>query len=186
VAVTSPAAGASWTVGTTQTITWSSNLLPSATVKIQVSRNGGSTYSNLNTTAPNTGSFTWTVTGGATTTAIVKITANGTTASAVSGTFTIAAAAVTVTAPNTAVTWTIGTVQAITWNHNVGAGAQFTIEVSRSGTWSVINSAVTASGATSGSYFWTVTGPKATNAKVRVTWNGGTAKDTSDVAFKIN
>jgi hypothetical protein len=29
-------------------------------------------------------------------------------------------------------------------------------------------------------------GPKTTNAKVRVTWTGGTTKDTSDVAFKIN
>jgi hypothetical protein len=186
VAVTSPAAGASWTIGTAQTITWTSNLLPSATVKIQVSRNGGGTYSNLTTSAPNTGSFAWTVTGGATTTAIVKVTANGFSTSAVSGTFSIAAASVTVTAPNTAVTWTIGTTQSITWNHNVGAGARFTIEVSRSGTWSVINSAVTASGATTGTYSWTVTGPKTTNAKVRVTWNGGTAKDTSDVAFKIN
>jgi hypothetical protein len=77
-------------------------------------------------------------------------------------------------------------VHAITWNHNVGSGAQFTIEVSRAGVWSVISSAVTAGGATSGSYDWTVTGPRATNTKVRVTWNGGTAKDTSDVAFRIN
>jgi len=76
--------------------------------------------------------------------------------------------------------------QSITWNHNVGTGAQFTIEVSRAGVWSVVDSAVTAADASSGSYSWTVTGPKATNAKVRVTWNGGTAKDTSDVAFKIN
>ena len=115
----------------------------------------------------------------------MKLSANGFTATAVSGTFSLVAASLTVTSPDTAVTWTIGSTHAITWTHNVGAGAQFTIEVSRAGVWSVIDSAATA-GATSGSYAWTVVGPKATNAKVRVTWNGGTAKDTSDVAFRIN
>ena len=185
LAVTSPAAGASWTIGTLQAITWTSNLLPSATVKVQLSRNGGSTYTTLASSAPNTGAYAWTATGAASTTAIVKLSANGFTATAVSGTFSIVAASVTVTSPNTAVTWTVGTTHAITWTHNVGAGAQFTIEVSRAGVWSTVASAATA-GATSGSYDWTVVGPKTTNAKVRVTWNGGTAKDTSDVAFKIN
>ena len=185
LSLTSPAAGASWTIGTPYTITWTSNLLPSATVKVQISRNGGSTYTALASSAPNTGTYAWTATGAASTTAIVKLSANGFTATAVSGTFSLVAASVTVTSPDTAVTWTIGSTHAITWTHNVGAGAQFTIEVSRAGVWSVIDSAATA-GATSGSYGWTVVGPKATNAKVRVTWNGGTAKDTSDVAFKIN
>jgi hypothetical protein len=185
VAVTSPAADASWTIGTAQTITWTSNLLPTATVKIQISRNGGSTFTTLSSSAPNTGSFAWTATGGATTTAIVKVTAVGLSASAVSGTFSIVAASVTVTAPNTAVTWAIGSTQTITWTHNVGPDAQFQIEVSRGGVWSVIAPAVPGDSATSGSYLWTVTGPKASNAKVRVTWTDGTAKDTS-VAFKIN
>jgi hypothetical protein len=185
LSVTSPVAGASWTIGTPQAISWTSNLLPSAMVKVQISRNGGSTFTTLASSAPNTGTYAWTATGGASTTAIVKVSANGFTATALSGTFSLVAARVTVTSPNTAVTWTIGTTHAVTWTHNVGAGAQFTIEVSRAGVWSVIDSAATA-GATSGSYDWTVVGPKATNAKVRVTWNGGTAKDTSDVAFKIN
>ena len=128
-------------------------------MKIELSRNGGSTYTTLASTAPNTGSFAWTATGSATTTAIVRVSANGFTASGVSGKFSLVAASVTVTSPNTAVTWTIGTVHAITWTHNSGAGAQFKIEVSRSGVWSVITSAVTGGGATSGSYNWTVTGP---------------------------
>ena len=117
----------------------------------------------------------------------MRVSANGFTASGLSGTFSLAAASVTVTSPNTAVTWTIGTVHAITWTHNVGAGAQFKIEVSRSGVWSTITSAVTAGGATSGSYNWTVTGPRTSNARIRVTWNAGTtAADTSDVSFTIN
>ena len=186
VGVTSPAAGASWVVGTAQVITWNTNLLPTSTVKVQLSRNGGSTFTTLNAAAPNTGSFAWTVTGAASTTAIVRVVANGVSATGVSGTFSLVAGSVTVTAPNTAVIWTVGSVRAITWTHNAGPGAQFKIEVSRSGTWSVIAAAAPGSGATSGSYDWTVTGPKTTNAKVRVTWTANTAaKDTSDVSFQI-
>ena len=113
--------------------------------------------------------------------------ANGFTASSTSGTFSIVNGSVTVTSPNTFVVWTVGTVHAITWTHNAGAGAQFKIEVSRSGTWSIITPAAPASGATSGSYNWTVVGPKTSNAKVRVTWNANTAaQDSSNVSFQIN
>jgi hypothetical protein len=186
VAVTSPAAGASWVIGTAQVITWNTNLLPTSTVKVQLSRNGGSTFTTLNSAAPNTGSYAWTAAGAASTTAIVRVVANGASVNGVSGTFSLVAASVTVTAPNTVVIWTIGSVRTITWTHNAGAGAQFKIEVSRSGSWSVIAAAVPGSGPTSGSYDWTVTGPKATNAKVRVTWTAVTsAKDVSDVAFQI-
>ena len=113
--------------------------------------------------------------------------ANGFTASSTSGTFSLVNGSVTVTSPNTSVTWTVGTVHAITWTHNAGAGAQFKIEVSRSGVWSTITSAATAAGATSGSYNWTVAGPRTSNAKVRVTWNANTAaQDSSNVSFQIN
>ena len=188
LAVTSPTAGLQWTIGAARTITWTTNLLSTATVKIELTRNGGTTYTTLASSAPNSGSFAWTATGPASTTAKVRVSANGFTASSTSSTFSLVNGSVTVTSPNTAVVWTIGTVHAITWTHNAGAGAQFKIEVSRSGVWSTITSAATAAGATSGSYNWTVVGPKSTNAaKVRVTWNANTAaQDSSNVSFTIN
>ena len=187
VTVTSPAASTSWTIGLAQTITWTSNLLSSATVKIELTRNGGSTYTTLASSAPNTGSFAWTATGPSTTNAFIRVSANGFTASGLSGMFSLASASVRVTSPNTFVTWTVGTVHAITWTHNLGASAQFKIEVSRSGIWSTITSAVTGGGATSGSYNWTVTSPRTSNARIRVTWTAGTTvTDTSDVSFRIN
>jgi len=186
VTVTSPAAGAKWTIKVPQTITWTTNLLSTSTVKIQLSRDGGSTYTTLASSAPNTGSFAWTATGSATASAIVKVSANGFTASSVSGTFSLVAASVKVTSPNTAVIWTVGTVHAITWTHNLGASAQFKIEVSRSGVWSTITPAVPGGSATSGSYDWTVAAPTTSNAKIRVTWTGGTTSDVSDVSFRIN
>ena len=186
VTVTSPAAGAKWTIKVPQTITWTTNLLSTSTVKIQLSRDGGSTYTTLASSAPNTGSFAWTATGSATASAIVKVSANGFTASGVSGTFSLVAASVKVTSPNTAVIWTVGSVHAITWTHNLGASAQFKIEVSRSGVWSTITPAVPGGSATSGSYDWTVAAPTTSNAKIRVTWTGGTTSDVSDVSFRIN
>ena len=54
-------------------------------------------------------------------------------------------------------------------------------------TWSLVTAAAASSGATSGSYNWTVTAPRTTTARVRVTWTANTAvTDTDDVNFKIN
>jgi hypothetical protein len=187
--ITAPATGASWTVGATQNVTWTTNLPAATTVKVELSRNGGTSYTVLAAAAPNTGSFSWTVAGATTTTAKVRVTSNTTGTSATSGKFSIVAGKVTVTAPNTNVTWSVGTVHAITWTHNAGATAQFKIELSRNGgsTWTVIAAAAPASGATSGSTSWTVTSPRTSSARVRITWTANTAAtDTSDTSFKIN
>ncbi|HLK89608.1 MAG TPA: FG-GAP-like repeat-containing protein [Polyangia bacterium] len=189
LAVTAPAAGASWTIGTARSITWTSNLPSSATVKIELSRNGGTSYTTLAASAPNTGSFAWTVSGAATSSALVRVSANGFAASAVSGAFALVAATITVTSPNTAVTWLTGSVHPITWTHDLGAGAQFKLEISRNGgsTWSLITAAAPSGGATSGSYNWTVTSPKTNTARIRVTWTGNTAVyDVGNVNFKID
>jgi large repetitive protein len=95
---------------------------------------------------------------------------------------------VALTAPNTAVTWTVGTVQTVTWTNNLGVGATTNVELSRDGgsTWSVLAAAVVNSSATGGSFAWAVAAPTTTTARVRVTWtvNGGVT-DTSSVNFTI-
>jgi hypothetical protein len=189
LAVSAPLAGASWAVGSTQAIRWTTNLPGSGTVKLELSRNGGSSYTVLASAAPNSGSFAWTVAGSTTSSAIVRVSSISPAASATSGKFSIVAGKVTVTSPNTAVTWNVGTVHAVTWTHNGGAAATFKIEVSRDrgSTWSLVTAAAPATGATSGSYDWTVTSPRTTIARVRVTWTANTAAtDQSDVSFKIN
>jgi hypothetical protein len=189
MAVTAPAAGASWTVGSTVSIAWTTNEPASDTVRVELSRDGGSSYTSLAGAAPNSGTFSWTVSGATTTSAIVRVSSNTTTASASSGKFSIVAGKVKVTAPNTSVTWSVGTTHAITWTHDAGATATFKIEVSRNGggTWSLITAAAPASGPASGSYNWTVTSPHTNSARIRVTWTANTAAtDTSDVNFHIN
>ena len=99
---------------------------------------------------------------------------------------TSSSGAVTVTAPNTAVNWGVGSVQKIKWTHNRGAGSTVRIDVSRDGgaSWTVVASSVANSGATTGSYNWTVTAPTGP-ARVRVMFTDGTGADTSNVDFTI-
>ncbi|MDW8241385.1 MAG: M36 family metallopeptidase, partial [Acidobacteriota bacterium] len=70
ITVTAPNGGETWQIGTTQTISWTTTG-SIANVKIELSRDGGSTYSTLFTSTPNDGSESWTVTGPATTQARV-------------------------------------------------------------------------------------------------------------------
>jgi uncharacterized protein YfiM (DUF2279 family) len=158
-------------------------------VLVELSRDGGASYATLAPAAPNSGSFSWTVAGPAASSALVRVSWDAGAAVAVSARFAIVAGAVTVTSPNSGVNWAVGTSHTISWTHNFGAGAQFRIDISRNGgsTWSPIAAAVTASGATTGSTVWVVSGPRTVKARVRVTWNGTPAvSDVSNVNFTIH
>ncbi len=97
---------------------------------------------------------------------------------------------VTVTSPNTAVTWTLGSARVITWttSSNFTAGATFRVELSRDGgtTYELLAASVPNATATSGSYNWTVTGPATTQGRMRVTWTvNGRVTDISNSNFTI-
>ena len=75
VAVTAPAGGQSWAIGSLQTITWTAtdNTGVNA-VDIAWSSDGGATFPNaIATGVPNTGTYNWTVTSLPTTTARVRV-----------------------------------------------------------------------------------------------------------------
>lgn len=97
-------------------------------------------------------------------------------------------ASVTVTAPNTAVTWTIGSTRTVTWTHTLGTGSAVRLEVSRDNgaTWTVLSASVPNATATGGSFAWTVNGPATTAGRIRVTWTASAAvTDQSNNAFRI-
>ena len=136
--LTAPTTAVTWAIGSTQPITFDHNLGTGATVVIDLSRDGGATWSNLSpglvTTSATTGSFGWVVSGPATTAARARVTWAGnpavTSASAVS--FTIAdttAPTVGITAP-TAGSTVSGTVTvSATASDNVAvAGVQFLLD----------------------------------------------------------
>jgi hypothetical protein len=97
------------------------------------------------------------------------------------------ASTITVSAPNTAVSWRASTVQNITYTHNLGTGQPVVIEVSRDGgsSWGPVAS-VNTTAATSGTYAWTVSGPPTTTARIRVSSAATpSVNDISNVNFTI-
>jgi hypothetical protein len=79
--VLSPTLNVQWRVGSTQTIAWAHNLGTSESVRIEVSRDNGATWSPIAAGVINSasvlGSFDWTVTGPPTTTARIRVTWTG-------------------------------------------------------------------------------------------------------------
>jgi hypothetical protein len=78
LAVTSPNTKVTWAIGSTQNITWSHNLGIAESVLIELSGDGGITWTTIIPSAPNTantsGTFSWVVSGPATTAARVRLT----------------------------------------------------------------------------------------------------------------
>jgi hypothetical protein len=95
VTVTSPKSGVVWTIGSTNAITWRHNLGTAGAVKIEISRNGGTTWSVMSSSSQNSGasagSYSWAVSGPATTTGRLRVTWTSNTAVADrnNGSFTI-------------------------------------------------------------------------------------------------
>jgi hypothetical protein len=71
ITITSPNGGESWKIGSTQTITWDSTSV--LLVKIELSRNGGATWTTIAANIANHGSKSWKVTGPATAHARIRV-----------------------------------------------------------------------------------------------------------------
>ena len=164
---------------------------------VSVSTNGGTSYTPIAACSNVSGasrSCTWNAPGPTTSKGRIKVTAtdalSNTAFDASNANFKIAAgsASVTVSVPNTALNWAIGSHQTISWKHNLGVPARFRIELSRDGGATypeVIASSVPASTTSAGSYVWLVTGPAA-SARVRITsLNTPSATDIGNVNFTI-
>ena len=193
--VSQPNTALAWAIGTTQQIKWTHNLGVSSWVSVELSRDDGATWTTIAAAVKNatvsSGSVTWTVTSPATTRGRVRVSAlNAPIADVSDAAFAIAAPVITVTQPNTTVTWVIGSTQTIRWTHNVGLNTPMEVALSRNGgsTWTTLAASVPNSGSTSGSYTWVVTGGATTQGRVRVTWRPAlypAVKDVSDVNFRI-
>jgi hypothetical protein len=182
--VTSPQGGENWVSGSSHNINWTLASY-SGSVKIELSRDSGNTWSTLAAVAPNNGLRTWTVSGPATVHARVRITSNS--SPAITGVsaadFTIVQG-ITVTAPNGGEIWPYpGTPQNITWTA-AGVTGPVKIEISRDSgtTWNTIVTPVP----NNGSYAWTVHGPSTAQARIRVSSISSSAiSDISDADFVI-
>ena len=174
--LTAPITAVSWTIASTQTVTFNHNFGVGQSVAVDVSRDAGATWTTVNagfvTTNATSGSVPWVVTGPPSADARARVRWTGN--PAVTSTSPVSFAIIdriTITAPNTAVTWAIGSTRSITWNHNLGAAATVNISVSRDSgtTWSVLAANVPNGAATTGTYSWIVNSPASVNARIRIT-----------------
>jgi hypothetical protein len=190
--VTAPNTAVTWVAGTTQTISWTNNLGSGATVRLDISRDGGSTWSTIVASAANSsptgGSYAWHVTTPTTTQARVRATSTvNPGASDISNVnFTIANPTMTVTNPANRATWRVGTSAAVSWTSNLPPSENVRIELSINGgtSYGIVLSASTPN---DGSFNLTVQSAwRTTRARVRVTWVGNTnVNDTSGGNFTI-
>lgn len=188
ITVGSPNGGENWQTNTTQTITWTSSNL-SGNVNIELSRDGGATYTTLFANTPNDGSQSWTVTGPATTQALIKISsvAMPSVGDTSNGPFTISSpspgASLTVMVPDGGEVWRINTRQRIQWTSS-GVSGNVKIELSRDG--GATYTTLFASTPNDGSQNWRVTGPATTQAIIKISSvTTPSVSDTSNDVFTI-
>jgi M6 family metalloprotease-like protein len=186
ITLTAPTAGAIWLVGDSHDITWTSQNL-TENVKIEINRTYPTgTWSTLVASTPNAGSYAWTVSGSASTTARIRIT--GVTHTAATGTsaanFSVGARTITITSPNTAAVWIAGDTNTVTWTTS-NLPEFVKIELNRTypaGTWESVADSI----ANSGSCRWAVSTPLTTTARIRIKGTSHTTVgDTSNVNFSI-
>lgn len=188
ISVSSPNTAVNWGVGSIHRISWTSNLGSGSRVDLEVSRDGGLTYSGIAAGVPNTGSFNWVVSGPDTTTARIRVKwSNNTAVSDASNVnFTIAGPYLTLTTPNSATAqWGIGTQQSTGWKSNLGSLEKVRLLLSTDGG---VTFPILLAGPITNDLTETVTVPNnaTTTARVRVEWAANPALgDASDASFTI-
>jgi hypothetical protein len=193
ITVTDSNGGDTWTIGSARTIRWNHNLGANQMVAVELSRDGGATWSPVAASTPSTGAtsgqLAWTVTGPVTSRARIRVRwlANPAVGDQSDGDFTIASR-IRVTSPNSAVAWVVGSVHPVRWTHQHGLSQLFDIDFSADGgaSWSSFATGVPAATATSGTYSAAMPMTATTQALFRVSPAGVPGDgDTSDVPFTL-
>ncbi len=185
ITVTVPNGGESWSLGTTQNITFTrSNANGNATVELNRTYPSGP-WELLNN-AVGGSSYSWVVSGATSTSARIRVYLTG--ASSIGDTsnaaFTISGTpTLTMTAPNGGESWNIGTSQTVSFTRANAPGTA-TLELNRNypaGSWELISNNVAGSSVT-----WTPTGAGSSSARVRVYLNATPdIGDTSNANFTL-
>jgi hypothetical protein len=182
--VVTPDGGEAWEIGSTRRIAWTSSGDIGSDVRIDLSRNGGASWTRLFASAVNDRAQDWVVTGPVTTDARIRVcrTTSPFRCDISDASFAITSGSVRVLSPNGGQRWPVGGTRRIEWTSSVPGNVR--IEVSRDGgaSWTTIFASIGDDGAQD----WTVTGPVTGAARIRVcSVNVPTACDTSDANFAI-
>jgi len=133
ISLTSPDGGDTWPIGSLQAIQWTSSGF-TGKVKIELSRDGGTTWKTLVGSTANDGEHVWKVTGAATTEARIRVSSlvDSGAEDTSEAYFRIGGGTLSLTSPNGGETSFIGNVQTIRWNSS-GFQDKVKIELSRMG-----------------------------------------------------
>lgn len=183
ITLTAPADGALWGIGDSKSITWTSKNV-TGNVRIEISRDGGSSWTDLAASVANSGTYPWTVTGLASPDCRIRVSSvsEPATYDANDASFRIGDREITLRAPNGGEFWIEGESRQVVWDSQYLDG-NIRIEMTRDGrVWSDLAASV----ADTGVYQWTVTTPTSTTCKVRVSSVlHPEATDTSQASFTI-
>ncbi|MFZ5519528.1 MAG: FG-GAP-like repeat-containing protein [Candidatus Zhuqueibacterota bacterium] len=184
ITVTAPNGAEDWEVGTSQSITWTSEST-SGTVHIEYSTDSGSNWADVTASTTDDGSFDWTIPNAPSANCLVKVSdTDGTPTDQSDAVFTISQTPfITVTAPNGAEDWEVGSSHAITWTSNKTSGnVHIEYSTDNGANWAD----VTASTTDDGSFDWTIPNAPSATCLVKVSDTDGTPADQSDAVFTIS
>jgi uncharacterized repeat protein (TIGR01451 family) len=185
--VIAPHGGETLFVGTAYQIEWTAaDNIGLSGFDVAVSTNGGATFAAISGCTGLPGSArgcAWSPSAPPAAQAVVRVTAHdaaGNSAQdATDASFRVVrgTASITLLAPAPTDRWTVGTTRTIRWRHNLRANSAVDIEISRDAgaTWTIVALGVANETASTGRYDWLVTGPPASNVRLRVSWTGNEA-----------
>ena len=162
--------GATLPVGVTQTIRWTTTGLPATgSVKVELSRNGGVSWTTLATSAPNSGSFAWMVSGTPTHSAVVRVTSvSSPTVLGLSQPFSISQPTLFLISPNGGEQLRQGNQALIQWSGTTLGAETVTINLTRDfgkhPHWTTIFQGIP----NTGNVFWGVSGKTTKKARVQI------------------
>jgi aqualysin 1 len=190
--ISQPGAPTAWAVGSTQRIKWSHNLGNNSHVRIDLSRDGGVTFTEtlvdaLKNSAGSSGTFLWEVAGPHAAAVVVRVSWLGGAVSDVSDApVAVAPATLTVTAPNGGEMWAVGTTKTIRWTSNIGTLESVRIDMSIDGgmTFPIV---VIDSTPSDGKQAVTVSPAWISpTALIRITWlDDSSVHDASNATFRV-
>ncbi len=185
ITITSPNGGERWITGSNHAITWDSKGAI-ATVFLEYSADGGTTWHGFFTGAPNTGSFNWTVPNTLTDQALIRISdaADGAPSDVSDRPFSIVSSNLTLLAPNGGESWFAGDTETILWTSE---GEVDFVDLAYSADDGRSWTPIATQAQNSGSYEWVVPALQTNQARVRVSDTATPSTfDVSDEAFHIS
>lgn len=191
IAVTFPDRGADWGRGSRQRITWGHTLGAGSFVRVDISRDGGATYTMIAERVVNTsdrfGRTEWTVTGPNTTMAVVRVSSlDGSVSDVSDGAFRIGDPYVRLTSPNGGEIWRAGSQIRIRWRDNLGHADQVTVALSKNAGVTYRRTIVARTGADGAESVMVEPSWSTARGRLRIAWvKHAAVADESDATFMI-